>query len=149
MTSAELVFKQGFAPIMSTKALTALLAACETDDIRLTQGGTTTPPPMMGVRGWACEGSCGIGYAGWQGEELDTVGEVEEYFAMKCFQSDELLGEPAACRWFLNFFDDTPRGEMLTTLAGWIRSALADRDQLAAVPEFFAPEFTLPECGFN
>lgn len=142
MTSAELTWKKGFAPLMSKAALDALLAACETDDKRLTQGSTTTPPPLKCVADWPCEGACLLGFCGWQGDNAGdaTVGEVEEYFAVACFRADEILGEPAACRWLLNWFDDTPRSEMLTTLAGWVRDSLAERAQPTPPP--FAPDLS-------
>ena len=66
------------------------------DDPRLTQGSTTTPPPLMCVQDWPVEAACALGYCGWQGDELETVGEVEEFFARMCFEADQRLGEPAA-----------------------------------------------------
>lgn len=132
--AARHVFVNGFAPNLSEQALAALKTACETDDKRLTQGSTTTPPPLMCVQDWECEGACAMGYCGWQGGDAGTtVGQVEEYFAAKCFQADEVLGEPAACRYFLNWFDDTPRAEMLGTLAAWCGEALAARSQPAVI----------------
>ncbi len=62
------------------------------------------------------EGACAIGYCGWRGEDLQTVGEVEEFFAHLCHECDMRLHEPAGCRWFLNYFDETPRPEMLRQL---------------------------------
>jgi hypothetical protein len=44
-----------------------------------------------------------VGYCAWQGDGLETVAEVEEFFARVCFEADQVLGEPAACRWFLNW----------------------------------------------
>ena len=64
---------------------------------------------------------------GWQGENLESVGEVEEFFARACFEADQRLGEPAACRWFLNWFDDTPRDQMRRELLAEVELALAER----------------------
>jgi hypothetical protein len=156
MTSAELVFKDGFAPSLTTGELRALLRACETDDPRLTQGSTTTPPPLHSVRDWPCEAGCANGFMAMHSDRpevpvLDprecqlgvpkesvirledgregyrTVGECEAFFARRCFEADERLGEPTGCRHFLNWFDDTPRPEMLATLAGWVRDVLGGR----------------------
>ena len=72
------------------------------------------------------------------GTGLETVGEVEEFFARICFEADQRLGEPAACRWFLNWFDDTPRAEMRREMLAEIELALADRlpvDQVAPALE--------------
>ncbi len=45
-----------------------------------------------------------------------TVAESNEQFARACFDCDQRMGEPAACRFFLCFFDDTPRNEMRAAL---------------------------------
>lgn len=147
MTSAELVFKKGFAPHLSDRHLEVLLAACEKDDPRLTQGSTTTPPPLplpfMCVQNWPVESACALAFCGTDDfggfcpaderknpESVKAhakVGEVEEFFAGKCFDADNTLGDPAACRHFLNWFDDTPRDEMRATLAGWCRDVLRGR----------------------
>lgn len=127
MESWRLVWRDGFVPVLSNAGLEALRDALRGDDPRLTQGSTTTPPPLMCVQDWPVEAADGIGFTGWQGDGLDTVGEVEEYFARVCFEADERLGEPAACRWFLNWFDDTPRSEMRHELLAEVERALADR----------------------
>lgn len=113
MESWRQVWRQGFAPAISTKGLVALRDALESDDPRLLQGATTMPPPLECVQDWPCEGACLIALTGWLVEDgAETVGEVEEYYARKCFDADQLLGEPAGCRHLLNWFDDTPRDEM-------------------------------------
>lgn len=121
------VWRNGFAPNLSHPGLVALRDALRGDDRRLTQGSTTTPPPLLCVQDWPCEGACALGFCGWQGESLQTVGEVEEYFAKACFEADQRLGEPAACRHFLNWFDDTPRDEMRRELLAEVELALALR----------------------
>ena len=64
------------------------------------------------------------------------MGEVEEYFARSCLEADERLGEAAACRWFLNWFDDTPREEMRDELLGEVERAIEARfaEIVPAVP---------------
>src|SRR5205823_5275842 len=114
-------------PVLSTPGLKALRQALLADDPRLLQGATTAPPPLMCVQEWPVEGCCGLGWCGWQGEGLETVGEVEEFFARACFEADTRLGEPAACRWFLNWFDDTPRDVMRRELLAEVERALAER----------------------
>jgi len=159
MTSAEATFKNGFAPHLTTDELTALLTLCETDDPRLTQGSTTTPPPLMCVQDWPCEGGCGLAAVAMFGNRVPlhettsspprgipaaavvvtpdgrtgyrTVGDVEEFFATRCFDADQTLGEPAAGRWFLNAWDDTPRPEILALVARWCRDILATRTTVA------------------
>src|SRR5262245_26042690 len=130
--SWRMVWREGFAPVLSTTGLLALRDALQSDDPRLSQGSTTTPPPLMCVQDWPVEAACALGFCGWQGEELETVGQVEEFFARACFEADQRLGEPAACRWFLNWFDDTPRGEMRNELLVEVERALAERVPLEA-----------------
>jgi hypothetical protein len=61
------------------------------------------------------------------GDGLETVGEVEEFFALMCSEIDKLLGEAAGCKWFLNWYDDTPRPEMRRELLIEVQRTLAGR----------------------
>jgi hypothetical protein len=76
------------------------------------------------VQDWPVEGACALGYCGWVGDGLETVGEVEEFFARMCFDVDQQLNELAGCRWWLNWFDETPRDEMRLLLPEIERSLL-------------------------
>src|SRR5262245_23273332 len=127
MESWRTVWRAGFAPVLTLNGLEALRDALTDDDVRLVQGSTTTPPPLMCVQDWPVEAACALGYCGWQGDQLQTVGEVEEYFAQCCFEADQRLGESAACRWFLNWFDDTPRDEMRRELLAEVERAIEVR----------------------
>jgi hypothetical protein len=127
MESWRKVWREGVAPLLSTTGLEALQRALTNDDARLLQGATTTPPPLQCVQDWPVEAACALGFCGWQGEGLETVAEVEEFFARMCFEIDQRLGEPAACRWFLNWFDETPRDEMREKLLAEVNRALAQR----------------------
>lgn len=124
MESWRTVLREGFFPGMSKLALQALLKGLEGDDPNLIQGATTSPPPLMATKDYDCCGGCLIGYAGWASGEASTVGEVEEYFARQCFDADQRLGEPAACRYALNAWDDGDRQEMRRELIGEIELAL-------------------------
>src|SRR5262245_32467755 len=121
------VWREGLTPLLSTPGLEALRRALVTDDGRLSQGTTTTPPPLPCVQDWPVEGACAVTYCGWQGDGLDTVAEAEEFFARVCYDVDQRLGEPAACRWFLNWFDETPRDDMRRQLLAEVNRALAQR----------------------
>src|SRR5215831_9634429 len=112
MMAWQFIWRSGFAPVLSTEALLALKEALERDDPTLIQGTTTDPPPLQVMSDWPVTSACAVAYAGWRGEGLDTVQSVEEYFARACFQADQNLGEPCACRWFLNWYDETPREQM-------------------------------------
>ena len=135
MESWQKVWRDGVAPLLSTPALEALRRALVEDDTRLVQGSTTTPPPLQCVQDWPVEGACALGFCGWQGDGLETVGEVEEFFARMCFEIDQRLGEPAGCRWFLNWFDETPRDAMRQDLLGEVNLALAARRGVEVVIE--------------
>jgi hypothetical protein len=127
MESWRKVWREGVVPLLSTPGLNALQGALKNDDARLLQGSTTTPPPLPCVQDWPVEAACALGFCGWQGDALETVAEVEEFFARTCFEIDQRLGEPAACRWFLNWFDETPRDEMREELLAEVQRALAQR----------------------
>jgi hypothetical protein len=138
MESWRKVWREGVANQISTSGLQALRRALLNDDARLLQGATTSPPPLQCVQDWPVEAACGLGYCGWQGDGLETVAEVEEFFARVCYEADQRLGEPAACRWFLNWFDETPREEMRRQLLPEVNRSLAHR--LAEVAQASAPD---------
>src|SRR5262245_32625831 len=127
MDSWKNTWREGVEPLLSTESLEALREALMKDDPRLLQGATTTPPPLQCVQDWPVEAACALGYCGWQGDGLETVAEVEEYFARMCFEIDQKLGEPAACRYFLNWFDDTPRDEVRREMLAEVLRALVRR----------------------
>jgi hypothetical protein len=127
MESWRKVWREGFAPVLATAGLQALRKALTADDTRLIQGSTSSPPPLMCVQDWPVEAACALGFCAWQGEGLETVAEVEEFFARTCYEADQRLGEPAACRYFLNWFDDTPRSQMRKLLLEEVNQTLAER----------------------
>jgi hypothetical protein len=120
------VWRKGVAPLLSPEALAALAAALAADDPRLLQGATTTPPPLNCVGHWPVEAACVLGYCGWQGDGLQTVAEVEEFFARLCMAVDFRLGEPGGVRWFLNWWDETPRPQARRLLLAEIAAPVED-----------------------
>ncbi len=64
----------------------------------------------------------------WQGSPDVSVGETEEFFAKACFDSDKRTGDPADCRWFLNWYDDEPRGKVFRELLVEVTRALVALD---------------------
>lgn len=119
------VWREGVLPGLSENNLSNLLTALLTDDSTLIQGATSMPVPLQCTQEWPCEAGCALGYMGWK-DGLNTVGEVEEFFARLCFDTDQRLDEPAGCRWFLNWFDETPRDEMRALLTAEVKQNLAD-----------------------
>jgi hypothetical protein len=121
------VWRDGIAPQLSSAALEVLGRALEEDDPQLVQGATTEPPPLQMAEAWPVEGACPVGYCGWQVLELGTVGQVVEFFADVCHAADQQLGEPAAVRWFLNWWDDSPRHFARLLLLAEVEGELARR----------------------
>jgi hypothetical protein len=130
MESWKMVWRDGFQPQFSDRQLLALRDALLADDPTLIQGATTQPPPLLCVADWSVEACCAVSYCGWKGADLNSVGDVEEFFARSVFAADDLLGEPAASRWFLNAFDNTPRDVFFPELAAEITRELERRAEL-------------------
>jgi hypothetical protein len=108
----------------------ALRLGLSRDDPRLIQGATCSPPAMQALSGHRVETACALGFCGWQGERLVTVGAVEDYVQRLCDAADEQMAERAVCRFFLNWYDDTPRDEMRRALLAEVETTL--RRPLAA-----------------
>lgn len=122
------VWRDGIVPHLTTKGLVALERGLNENDARLIQGATTSPPPSFHcVKDRPVEACCVIGYCTWQGDGMQTAGEVEESFASICFEADQELGKPAECRYFLNWYDEVSRGEMLRELLAEVKMELAFR----------------------
>lgn len=148
MTAADVfaswktVWTEGFVPLFTDEGLIALGSALKNDDHKLTQGSTTTPPPLMCVQDWPCEAADAIAYIGTianGGFGEATVGQVEEFFARACFEADQRLGEPAACRHFLNWWDDTPRTEAFALVLELITPELTKRGRHEWVARLLCP----------
>jgi hypothetical protein len=119
------VWREGLVPELAATGLEALRQGLRNDDKELIQGSTTFPPPLQLTQDCQVAGACAVGYAGWKSENLRTVGEVEEFFARACLAADQRLSEPAGCRWFLNWYDETPRAEMRRILLDELNQVLA------------------------
>lgn len=121
------VFRDGIAPSLSDDSLEYLLGALERDDPELVQGSTTVPPPLMIYHDYDCNGGCAVAYAIWKGEGIRLIGELEEKWAAVLWEADQRLGEPAAVRYFLNFWDDTPREVVRRELSAEIWRIMRER----------------------
>ena len=124
---------------LSSKALTNLAKAIQEDDKRLIQGSTTAPPPLQYMHERDAEGACLLGYAG-MAEGLQKVGEIENYFASICYDIGQYLKEPTACRWLLNWYDDTPREEMRRQLLPEVLRIVQIREALLEAPQWLKDE---------
>jgi hypothetical protein len=121
------VWREGLAPRLSAQALEALRTALVHDDRRLVQGTTCSPPALLALSEQRVQSACALGYCGWQGEGLSKVGEVEVYFQQLCDGADGSMAERAVCRFFLNWYDDTPRDVMRQELLAEVDAAIGRR----------------------
>ncbi len=127
------VWREGFVPNFSEAGLCALLSGLINNDGRLLQGLSFAPPPLAEWSECAVEGACAISYTGWRGEGRETIGELEQYFNEICERADAVFSEPAACRFFFNWYDDTPREVMRRELLAEVTLALRGKlESLAA-----------------
>jgi len=126
------VWRDGIAPLLSHSQRLALQDALRLDDPQLLQGRTSAPPALEANKSRAVEGACAIGWCGWRGDGLRTVGEVEAFFERLCADVDAACNEPAACRYFLNWYDDTPRAMMRRELLAEVTLLLDGPLQWAA-----------------
>lgn len=112
--------------LIPTEGLRRLARALASDDTRLLQGATTSPPPLLSVKDWPVEGADPIAFLGWT--DGIAVAELQEFFAETCFALDMALQEPAGCRWLLNWLDDTPRDQMRLLLLAEVHMELRNRN---------------------
>lgn len=138
--SWRLVLRQGFLPQWSSDRLEKAVRMLEEDSAFITQGSTTTPPPLMSVQDWPLEACDIVAFCSIEDEVGITVGQAEEAFAEAVYVSDTVLGEPAASRWFLNTFDDTPRYEMWANLIEEFKRELTIRQGRAGAIAQLEPE---------
>jgi len=120
------IWRIGLAPRLSRRGLEVLRTALLRDDPRLVQGRTMSPPPLLGLADAEVEAACALGFCGWHGAGCTTVGALEAYFDELCTSADAALGEPAACRHFLDWFDATPRTMMRRKLLTEVECTLND-----------------------
>jgi hypothetical protein len=128
-TAWQRCWRDGIAPQLSMAGLHGLKRALESNDPRLLQAATTSPPPLQCVQDWPVEGCCALCFGLLDGQEPGslTVAQLEEKFAAACWNADVALGEPAACRYLLNFIDETPREQMIAELLREVERELAQR----------------------
>lgn len=121
-------WRQYIVPHLPASGLSALLSALKDDDPTLIQGSTTLPPPLLQTIGLPCEAGCAIAYALWKGTPVDTVGEVERLFAaaVNASASNSMNGYNES-RAFLNWFDDTPRPQMIRELIPEVELAIVNK----------------------
>lgn len=128
MESWRKVWRDGFVPQLSMEALKALRYALMEDIEELAQCYTVSPPPAEMFKNDEPEKACAIGYMGWKADGCETVGAVEAFFTKACLGCDDAMQEHAACRHFLNWFDETPREIMRRELLPEVNLAIQQKE---------------------
>jgi len=125
-------FRVGIAPQLTRKGLQGLAKALAQNDARLLQGATTSPPPLQGLAAEPVQKCCPLCFALLDGKAPDavSVGEMEFLFAAACWETDKLLGEPGAFRYFLNAVDEWTREQLIANLLPEVRRELVLRHSL-------------------
>ena len=118
-------WREGFAPLLSDEGLVELAKALRENDQKLIQG--TTCITADGHRKGDVIGACAISYAGWKGDELTGWDEVEAFFSRCCWKVDQTFGMMGDCRYFLNWFDETPRDQMIEEFLDEIQKTIEKR----------------------
>jgi hypothetical protein len=119
------VWRNGYAPCLSTPALVALRDALRDNDPRLIQGLTCS---RGGTRGaWSCRGGCAVGLAVWLGDGVGDPIDIECEFGRITVLAGQLLGDPTAVRYFLGWFDEGDRAEVFAALLPEVERELASR----------------------
>jgi hypothetical protein len=134
LTAWQHAFRHGIVPQFTTKGLQGLRKALQENSPKLITGSTMLPPPLQCTIDWQVEACCPLSYALLDGLSpyAVCVGRLDELFAMACYRADQLLGEPAAVRWFLNTVDEWTRGDLLRNLLPEVELALAQRETAVA-----------------
>lgn len=136
--------------------LLALANALRTDDSRLLQGATTSPPPLAAVADWMCEGCDPVVlmHTAANGGKIEAtmVGLAEKVFAITMARADELLGGDRLSAAFSNWWDDTPRHVARGALLAEIGFNLGFGPDPLGAADLFAPlcpaDENRAECPF-
>jgi hypothetical protein len=132
MEKRRRIWREGLCPQLSTAGLQALKTALVRDDQRLLQGTTCYPPLLDVLQDRAVEACCALSFCGWQGDSIQTVSQLDQFFQRLCDTADLMFSDAAACRFFLNWYDDPSREEMRQELLAEVTFALEQRRTAAA-----------------
>jgi hypothetical protein len=131
--SYQYVWREGFAPLLSLPALEALAAGLARNDPALIQGRTMLPEALMSNAEKPLTAADPVVYAMWKAGEIRTVAEADEAFNRLCYEADMKLGEPAAVRYHLNWWDDEPRALVFRELYSEVTRTIAERKAVVSV----------------
>lgn len=134
------VWRAGFAHQMPDDVLEAMEFGLLIDDPAIIQGNTSSPQPPHGNWGGLCQSTDITCYGFWRKGGLETIGDIETKFSELCYEADEKLGEPAFCRWYLNWVDSCPRDEMFSVMLREVRLEQDKRLWAAGVTGPSSPE---------
>ena len=109
----------------------ALEGALVCDDQRLLEPQTVSPLPWHPHACRPVQGAFPIAFAGWKGDGLLIVAELEEFCDPVITRAGEGLGDRTGARNCQAWRDDSPRGEARRQLLAEVRRELARRHRKA------------------
>src|SRR5262249_3880068 len=88
------VWREGFAPQLSTAGLQARWRALTDDSPKIIQGATVKPPPLSFAEDWPVECACPVAFAlcDHYGLNVATPSMLEQQFSEACARCEELVG---------------------------------------------------------
>jgi hypothetical protein len=99
------IWRNGIAPSLHQRHLEALRRGLESNDSALIHKQSFEPIPLPCIKDFPVHAACALGYPGWKGDRLETVGEAEEFFSRVIHETEERLGEVGAVDLFLRWWD--------------------------------------------
>lgn len=120
--------QHGLLPLLEADTIGAMLAALQGGQVA--PGDTCIPEPLQANADLPVTECCIMALPGLLahgGFGQATVGQVETAFARLCGQVDARLGQPAATRYLINWFDETPPAVSLPLVAEELRIEIQRR----------------------
>lgn len=127
-------WREGFAPLLGTKALRALQAELQAGGPRLIQWSNLSPPPLYAFASDPVEYACPVAFLGWQGDASLTVEEVQTFFGSICGTVDASLGKLYACTDLTRWWDESQKEPAIAALLVEVNLTLAERPKAEMVP---------------
>lgn len=143
----RLIFRKGFAPLLSNDSLVALQNGLKHDDPALVQGCVVFPRPMPGFWDLPAAAVGLLGYMGREGEGLFSVFEVSEFHERLMQAAAQKLGQMDAAILFLSWFDKTPRDLMRKNLLQETHLELRKRKTASRIREKQSAQQRIPSSS--
>lgn len=128
ITAWQRAFRDGIAPNLSDNELACLAEGIRNKDERIVNGCGIVPEPSPMNSAKTPTHADPVNYAIWVGnKDVQTVGDLEERSARVMFEADQILGQPAAVRYLLNWIDDNPLETTMPQLLALVEEIIRAR----------------------